>query len=149
MLREDGFTYAFPILIGHVSILQGEVNLLLQFCRKLIVTIDHVRITSALLDEVGNLCRRHASPGHVRTTGQVSIRNLPMLVYPAGVLLDGDLCSKAKLALLNFRTCLLALGIFAASASILGFLCVKSGFAKVARHEIRNARVVTYPRGTA
>jgi hypothetical protein len=46
-----------------------------------------------------------------------------MLVGPAGVLLDGDLCGKAKLALLDLDGCGLALGILATGASILRLLC--------------------------
>jgi hypothetical protein len=125
MSRDGRFTYTFPVLIGHVSVLESEINLPFQICRKVIVAIDHLCVAPAFFDEVGNLRWRHAPPDHVRATKrQTGMRhNVPMFVCPAGVVLDSDLCGKAKLALLDLDTCGLALGILATGASILRLLC--------------------------
>jgi hypothetical protein len=66
MLRDSRFAYAFPILIRHMAVLESEIDLLFQICGKVVVAINHVRVASALFDEVGNLRWRHASPDHVR-----------------------------------------------------------------------------------
>lgn len=72
-----------------------------------------------------------------------------MLVRPTGVLLNGDLGGETKLALLNFDTFLLAFGILAPGAGILGLLCSQSVVQRFERQESREARAATYQHDTA
>lgn len=132
-----------------MPILQGEVDLLLEFCKKLVVAVDHVSIASTLLDKVGDLRRRHASPEQVSVSRTWLNGTLPMLVCPACVILDRDLRCKAQLPLLDLHNCFFALCVLANSAGIPGCLCVQSDSARAHGDEIRNACVLTYPRDTA
>jgi hypothetical protein len=112
-------TYTLPVFVGDMAILQGELDLLLELGRDLVVAINHVRVASSGLNQVLNLLGRNTSPAKVSGADGYRRRSLPVPVLPALMILDGDLDGIAELAFGDLDGSVLALLVLT-SCTIVG-----------------------------
>jgi hypothetical protein len=111
-------TYALPVFIRDVTILQGEVDLLLELSRHFIVAIHQIRIAISGLDQILNLLGCDASPKEVSADRLRDAETLPMPVLPALMILDGDLDCISVLPFGDLDAGILALLVLATCAVV-------------------------------
>lgn len=58
----EGVTYALPVLVWDVAVLEGKLDLVLILGRNLVEAIDDVSVTSGGLDQVLDLLGRNTTP---------------------------------------------------------------------------------------
>ena len=111
-------TYALPVFVRDVAVLQGELDLLLEFSGHLIVAIYHVRVALSGLNQMLNLDGCDASPKEVSTDRLRDAETLPMPVLPALMILDGDLDCISELPFGDLDAGILALLVLANRAVV-------------------------------
>lgn len=98
--------------------LERVLDLLLVLGGQLIKAIDHLCVAPGGLNQVFNLFRCDAAPAKVRGEGRLWLRNSPMPVPPARMLLDGELGGVTEFALLNLDSLVLTFFVGAAGTGI-------------------------------
>lgn len=60
-------TYAFPVVIMNMAVLKSVSDFLLVIIRKLIITVNHVRVAARRFDQILNLFGRDTTPNSIST----------------------------------------------------------------------------------